>query len=133
MTRYAVYLNMNAQGAREWKRLTGENIGRRIAIVLDDLVYSAPNVETEIPNGNSIISGNFTDVEALDLANILKAGSLPAPTRIVEEAVVGPTLGKEAQIQGITSIIAGLAIVVLFVIAYYSSAGFVANINEVSS
>ena len=127
-TQYAVFLNMNAQGAKTWKRLTGENIGRRIAIVLDNFVYSAPNVQTEIPNGSSIITGNFTDVEALDLANILKAGTLPAPTRIVEEAIVGPTLGKEAQVQGITSIIAGLAIVILFVIAYYSSAGFVANI-----
>ncbi|BDD10561.1 protein translocase subunit SecDF [Fulvitalea axinellae] len=124
----AVGMSMTAPGARKWKRLTGQNINRRIAIVLDDYVYSAPNVQSEIPNGNSEITGNFTLEEAKDLANILRSGSLPAPTRIVEEAIVGPTLGKEAQNQGLTSIFAGLAVVVLFMFAYYAKGGLVANI-----
>jgi SecD/SecF fusion protein len=124
----SVSMQMNATGAKVWKRLTGENLNRRIGIVLDGYVYSAPNVITEIPNGNSQITGSFTIEESKDLANILKAGKLPAPTRIVEEAVIGPTLGKEAQKQGVISIVAGLAIVVLFMISYYSKGGFVANI-----
>ncbi len=123
----AVSMQMNAIGAKRWKKMTGENIGRRIAIVLDNYVYSAPNVNGEIPNGNSEISGNFTLEEAKDLANVLKAGSLPAPTRIVQEAIIGPTLGKEAQKQGFISIISGIVIVTLFMVAYYSKGGFVAN------
>ena len=123
----AVSMTMNAQGARIWKKLTGDNINKRIAIVLDDAVYSAPVVQGEIPNGNSSISGRFTIEEAKDLANILEAGSLPAPTRIVEETVIGPTLGKKAQYQGIVSILAGMAIVVLFMVAYYSKGGLIAN------
>lgn len=126
--RPAVSMQMNAIGAKKWRNLTGQNINRRIAIVLDNYVYTAPNVIGEIPNGSSSISGNFTVEEAEDLANILKAGSLPAPTRIVEEAVVGPTLGVEAQKQGVTSIVAGLVIVVLFMIAYYAKGGVVANV-----
>lgn len=126
--RPAVSMQMNALGAKKWRNLTGQNINRRIAIVLDNYVYTAPNVMGEIPNGSSSISGNFTVEEADDLANILKAGSLPAPTRIVEEAVVGPTLGIEAQRQGVTSILAGLVIVVLFMIAYYAKGGVVANV-----
>ncbi|MEQ8927476.1 MAG: protein translocase subunit SecD, partial [Fulvivirga sp.] len=128
----AVSMQMNAQGTRVWRKMTAEaanqNPRGRIAIVLDDLVYSAPYVNGEIPNGNSQISGNFTIEEAKDLANILKAGSLPAPTRIVEEAIVGPTLGKIAQSQGIISIVSGLIVVVLFMVAYYAKGGFVANI-----
>ncbi len=123
----AVSMSMNSHGARIWKRMTGENIGKRIAIVLDDYVYSAPNVQSEIPNGQSIITGNFTLEEAQDLANVLKAGALPVRTRIVEEAVIGPTLGKEAQSQGVNSIFAGLLVVVLFMVFYYSKAGLIAN------
>jgi len=124
----SVSMQMDANGAKVWRRLTSENLNRRIAIVLDGYVYSAPNVVTEIPNGSSQITGNFTVEESKDLANILKAGKLPAPTRIVEEAVIGPTLGKEAQKQGVFSMVAGLVIVVLFMIAYYSKGGLVANI-----
>jgi SecD/SecF fusion protein len=126
-TRPAVSMQMNAVGAKKWRKLTGDNVGRRIAIVLDNYVYTAPVVNGEIPNGNSEITGNFTLEEAKDLANVLKAGSLPAPTRIVQEAIVGPTLGKEAQAQGVISILAGLGIVVLFMLAYYARGGFVAN------
>jgi SecD/SecF fusion protein len=125
-SRPAVSMQMNAEGARRWRKLTGDNIGRRIAVVLDDYVYTAPNVQGEIPSGQSEITGNFTIDEAKDLANILKSGSLPAPTKIVEEAFVGPTLGQEAQNQGIISMIAGLVLVVLFMIAYYAKGGFVA-------
>ena len=126
--RPAVSMQMNSIGAKKWKNLTGANINRRVAIVLDNYVYTAPNVNGEIPNGSSQIMGNFSVEEAQDLANILKAGSLPAPTRIVEEGVIGPTLGVESQKQGVTSILAGLLIVVIFMIAYYAKGGIVANV-----
>jgi SecD/SecF fusion protein len=126
--RPAVSMQMNAQGAKVWKRLTAANVNRRIAIVLDNYVYSAPVVNGEIPNGNSSISGNFTIDEAQDLANILKAGALPAPTTIVEDVVIGPTLGKAAQKQGINSIVIGLVIVIFFMVAYYAKGGLIANI-----
>lgn len=124
----AVSMQMNATGAKAWKKLTAANVGRRIAIVLDNFVYSAPNVQGEIPNGNSSISGNFTFEEAQDLANILKAGALPAPTTIVEDVVIGPTLGKAAQKQGVLSIVAGLVIVIFFMIFYYAKGGLIANV-----
>ncbi|WP_258102613.1 protein translocase subunit SecDF [Marinoscillum sp. MHG1-6] len=124
----AVSMQMNAAGAKKWKQLTASNVGRRIAIVLDDYVYSAPNVQSEIPNGRSSISGNFTFEEAEDMANILKAGALPAPTTIVEDVVIGPTLGKAAQKQGVTSIVAGLAIVIIFMVVYYAKGGLIANV-----
>lgn len=128
--RPAVYMSMNATGARKWASMTANaaSAGTRISIVLDNYVYSAPGVEEEIPNGSSVISGNFTIEEAADLANVLKAGALPAPTRIVQEAIIGPTLGKEAQAQGINSILIGLAVVVIFMIFYYARGGFVANL-----
>jgi SecD/SecF fusion protein len=125
-SRPAVSMQMNAEGARKWRKLTNENIGRRIAVVLDDYVYTAPVVNGEIPTGQSEISGNFSLLEAQDLANILKSGSLPAPTQIVEESIIGPTLGQEALNQGLISMVAGLLIVVLFMVAYYAKGGFVA-------
>ena len=126
-SRPAVSMQMNAEGARKWRKLTAENTGRRIAVVLDDYVYTAPVVNGEIPTGQSEISGNFTLLEAQDLANILKSGSLPAPTQIVEESIIGPTLGKEAQSQGIFSMIAGLLIVVVFMVSYYGKGGLIAT------
>ncbi len=125
-SRPAVSMQMNADGARKWRKITADNIGKRIAVVLDDYVYTAPVVNGEIPTGQSEISGNFTLLEAQDLANILKSGSLPAPTQIVEESIIGPTLGKEALNQGLISMVAGLMLVVLFMIAYYAKGGFVA-------
>jgi SecD/SecF fusion protein len=125
-SRPAVSMQMNADGARRWRKLTADNIGNRIAVVLDDFVYTAPTVQGEIPSGQSEITGNFSIEEAKDLANILKSGTLPAPTRIVEEAIVGPTLGVEARNQGINSMIAGLVLVVMFMVAYYAKGGFVA-------
>lgn len=130
--RPSVSMTMNAAGTRVWAKMTAEAASKtprgRIAIVLDNAVYSAPSVNGEIPNGNSQISGNFTVDEAKDLANILKAGSLPAPTKIVEEAIVGPTLGKLAQNQGLLSSLSGLALVIIFMIIYYSKGGIVANV-----
>lgn len=127
-SRPAVSMQMNAEGARKWRKLTSESIGRRIAVVLDDYVYTAPVVNGEIPSGQSEISGNFTLEEAQDLANILKSGSLPAPTQIVEESIIGPTLGNEAQNQGIFSMIGGLVLVVMFMVAYYAKGGLIAVI-----
>ena len=127
--RITVDLQMNSQGAKVWKRLTGENIGKQIAIVLDSYVYSYPNVNDEIPSGRSSISGGGMSVEeAQDLANILKAGKLPAPARIVEEAVVGPSLGREAVTSGMNSFILAFILVLAYMIVYYNRAGLVANI-----
>lgn len=130
--RPAVSMQMNATGAKIWKKVTEEASSKtpqgRIAVVLDGLVYTAPSVNGTIPNGRSQISGNFELEEAKDIANILKAGTLPAPTRIVEDGVIGPTLGKVAQEQGIYSIISGLIIVVFFMVAYYARGGLVANV-----
>lgn len=126
--RPAVTMSMNAKGTRDWKKMTGENLGKQIAVVLDNIVYTAPTVQAEIDGGRSEITGNFTMEEAKDLANILKAGKLPAPTRIVEEVVVGPSLGLEAQAQGLTSVSVGLVLVIIFMIAYYSKAGLIANV-----
>lgn len=126
----AVSMNMNAKGTQIWASWTREASVRKgqIAIVLDNQVYSAPSVNGEIPTGNSQISGNFTVEEAKDLALVLKAGSLPAPTRIIEEAIIGPTLGDVAKSQGFISMICGLILVVVFMVAYYGKGGTVANL-----
>jgi SecD/SecF fusion protein len=121
-----ITMRMNAEGAKTWKRLTGENVGKSVAIVLDNNVYSFPTVQGEIPNGNSNITGNFEINEAKDLANILKAGKLPAPATIVEEAVVGPSLGKEAINNGLLSFVVALLFVFAFMVIYYNNSGFVA-------
>ncbi|WP_420146795.1 protein translocase subunit SecDF [Spirosoma sp.] len=123
-----VTMNMNAEGARKWKNLTAANIGRPVAILLDNLVYTAPNVQNEIPNGRSSISGNFTVEETKDMSNVLKAGKLPAPTNIVEESVVGATLGSEAVSAGVLSSLVGILLVLGFVVFYYNRAGFIADI-----
>ncbi|RVU23632.1 protein translocase subunit SecDF [Sandaracinomonas limnophila] len=123
-----VSMSMNGTGARLWKNLTGANVGRRIAIVLDGYVYSAPVINGEIPGGRSSISGSFTVEEAKDLANVLKAGKLPAPTRIVEDAFIGPSLGNEAINQGYMSMAIGLLLVIIFMIGYYGNPGWMANL-----
>jgi SecD/SecF fusion protein len=131
---YEISMSMNASGAKAWRNLTRKAVEtstpqsrNRIAISLDNTIYSAPFVNEEIPNGVSSISGNFTEEEAKDLANVLKAGKLPAPARIVEEGIIGPSLGKEAISQGLKSSVAGLALVVVFMILYYSMGGMIAN------
>ncbi|MBR6091922.1 MAG: protein translocase subunit SecDF [Bacteroidales bacterium] len=127
--RVEVSIQMNADGAREWKRLTGDNIGRQIAIVLDNYVYSYPVVNDEIGGGRSQISGgDMTVEEAQDLANILKAGKLPAPARILEENVVGPSLGQEAITSGFWSFIIAFCLVLIYMIFFYSKAGVAADI-----
>ncbi len=125
-----VGMQMNSEGAHQWKKITAKAAQNRdaIAIVLDNVVYSAPSVNGEIPNGSSSISGSFTVEDTKDLSNVLKAGSLPTTAKIVEEAVVGPTLGQAAIDAGVNSAVIGIIVVMIFMIAYYNTAGIVANI-----
>ena len=120
-----ISMTMNTEGAREWKRITGENVGNCIAIVLDDHVYSAPRVNGEIAGGRSSITGDFTLEEAKDLANILKSGKLPAPAVIVQEAVVGPSLGQESIRNGLISFILAFIVVLIYMVVFYNRAGWV--------
>ncbi|MDD3637244.1 MAG: protein translocase subunit SecDF [Bacteroidales bacterium] len=127
--RVEVTIQMNSEGAKSWKRLTGENIGKQVAIVLDGYVYSYPVVNDEIPNGRSSISGgDMTVTEAQDLANILKAGKLPAPSRIMEEAVVGPSLGREAVTAGLWSFVLAFGLVLIYMAFFYNKSGLVADL-----
>jgi len=128
-----VTMSMNSEGAKTWAHLTKENIDRQIAIALDGYVYSFPNVNGEIKGGNSQITGNFTIAEAQDLANILKSGKLPAPARIIEEAIVGPSLGAEAISAGLWSFIIAFILVLLYMIFYYNRAGIVANLALIAN
>ena len=114
-----VSMSMNAEGAKAWQRITKDNIGKSIAIVLDSYVYSFPTVQNEIAGGNSQITGNFTVEEAKDLANTLKSGKMPAPARIIQEDVVGPSLGQEAIHAGLISFIIGFILILLYMILYY--------------
>ena len=123
-----VSMQLNGEGSQRWKRLTAENKGKAIAIVLDGYVYSAPNVINEIPNGSSQITGNFKLDEAKDLANVLKAGKMPAPARIVQDVVVGPSLGQKAINDGFASFIIALGLILVFMGFYYSNSGWVADI-----
>ncbi len=123
-----VKMTMNTSGAKIWSKMTEENIGKPIAIVLDNIVYSAPNVIGKIDAGNSSISGSFTTEEAQDLANILKSGKLPAPAKIVQEQVVGPTLGKDAINGGLKAFAISFVIIFLLMLVYYNTSGWVANI-----
>jgi len=118
-----VSMSMNAEGAKIWARLTADNVGRSIAIVLDDYVYSYPRVNQEIRGGRSSITGGFTINEAKDLANVLKSGKLPAPARIIQEEIVGPSLGQEAIDSGLRSFIISFIIVLIFMVFYYSHRG----------
>ena len=120
-----ISMTMNSEGAREWKRITGENVGNCIAIVLDDQVYSAPRVNGEIAGGRSSITGDFTLEEAKDLANILKSGKLPAPAVIVQEAVVGPSLGQESIRNGLLSMVLAFIVVLIYMVFFYNRAGWV--------
>lgn len=126
----AVTMRMNSNGAKEWEKITREVSSRQgaIAIVLDNQVYSAPNVTEAIPGGNSSISGNFKLEETTDLANILKAGKLPASADIIQSAVVGPSLGQQAIDNGIMSFIIGFGIVLFWMVFYYGKTGMYANI-----
>ena len=110
---------MNAEGAKAWARLTKENIGKAVAIVLDDMVYSAPNVQVEITGGRSQITGHFTPEEAKDLANVLKSGKMAASVHIVQEDVVGPSLGQEAINSGVISFVLALVLLMFYMCAFY--------------
>ena len=124
----SVSMSMNAEGANVWARMTKDNIGKQIAIVLDGMVYSYPTVNTEITGGSSEISGNFTLEEAEDLANVLKSGKLPAPATIIQEQVVGPSLGAESINAGLISFIIAFVLVLLYMVFFYQGAGLVADI-----
>lgn len=118
-TEQEVSMKMNAEGAKAWARLTKENVGKAIAIVLDDMVYSAPNVMNEITGGSSSITGHFTPEEAKDLANVLKSGKMAASVHIVQEDIVGPSLGQEAINSGVISFILALVLLMVYMCAFY--------------
>ena len=124
----SVSMSMNTDGSRRWATLTKNNVGRAIAIVLDGYVYSAPNVNGEITGGHSQITGNFTPEVTKDLANVLKSGKMPAPARIVQEDIVGPSLGQESINQGIVSFIVALVLLMIYMCSMYGIIpGMVAN------
>ena len=123
-----VSMSMNAEGANVWAHLTKDNIGKQIAIVLDGTVYSYPVVNSEISGGNSEISGHFTVEEATDLVNVLKSGKLPAPATIVQEQVVGPSLGAKSIRDGMFSFIIAFILVLLYMVLFYQGAGLVADV-----
>ena len=123
-----VSMSMNSEGARKWGRITGANIGKPVAIVLDGFVFSYPNVQTKISNGRSSITGLDGVSEAEDLVNILLSGALPAPLEIMEERTVGATLGAESIQAGLNSILVGLGIVAIFMIVYYRTGGGIADL-----
>ena len=123
-----VSMAMNAEGAQEWARLTGENVNKCIAIVLDGYVYSAPNVINKIEGGTSSITGNFTIQEAQDLANVLSSGKVPAPAKIIQDTVVGPSLGQESINAGLLSFVIAFILVLLYMGLFYKTAGWLSDI-----
>jgi preprotein translocase subunit SecD len=123
-----VALEFNARGAKQFDELTGRTVGKRLAIVLDNTVYSAPVIRERISGGRASITGNFDIKEARDLAIILRAGALPAPVHVAEERTVGPSLGKDSIRQGITSFVVGASLVVIFMLVYYKFAGVLADL-----
>ena len=124
----SVSMSMNAEGASIWAHLTKDNIGKQIAIVLDGLVYSYPNVQNEISGGNSQITGNFDVQEAEDLANVLKSGKLPAPATIIQEQVVGPSLGSASIRAGLISFLIAFCLVLVYMVLFYQGAGLIADL-----
>ena len=124
----SVNMTMNAEGASIWARLTKDNIGKQVAIVLDGLVYSYPTVNTEITGGSSVITGNFDVQEAEDLANVLKSGKLPAPATILQEQVVGPSLGAASIRAGLISFLIAFCLVLIYMVFFYQGAGLIADV-----
>ena len=122
-----VLLDMNSEGARTWSRITGANIGRRIAIVLDKKVHMAPSIRTKISDGGTMIEGFANMDEAKDIAIVLRAGALPAPVKIIEERIVGPSLGADSVKAGTYSVLLGLALVLVFLLVYYKLSGIIAD------
>ena len=128
-----VSMSMNSNGISEWAQLTADNIGKCIAIVLDGYVYSAPVVRNKIEGGNSSITGNFTIQEAQDLANVLKSGKVPAPARIIQDTVVGPSLGQESINSGLMSFVIAFILVLLYMGLFYKTAGWMASVALVTN
>ena len=128
-----ISMTMKSDGAHAWKNITHDNVGKCVAIVLDDQVYSAPRVNGEIAGGRSSITGDFTLEEAKDLANVLKSGKLPAPARIVQEAVVGPSLGQESIHKGLVSFVLAFIIVLIYMVVFYNRAGWVSVVALVTN
>ena len=126
--RPAIKMTMTPTGSRTWAKMTADNVNRPIAIVLDDIVYSAPNVNGPIEGGNSEISGNFTVQQAQDLASILRIGKIDAPAKIVQEQIVGPTLGEAAVHGGMLAFIIAFVVIFILMLIYYNTAGWIANI-----
>ena len=122
-----VLLDMNSEGARTWSRITGANIGRRIAIVLDKKVHMAPSIRTKITDGGTLIEGFANMDEAKDIAIVLRAGALPAPVKIIEERIVGPSLGADSVKRGTYSVLLGLALILVFLPVYYKLSGIIAD------
>lgn len=123
-----VLITFDKPGARLFSKVTGENVGKRLAIVLDKNVYSAPVIQEKIPGGRAQITGSFTDTEAKDLAIVLRAGALPAPVKILENRTVGPSLGKDSVEKGVNSMIFGGILVIVFMFIYYRLSGLIANL-----
>ena len=123
-----VSMSMNSNGITEWAQLTADNIGKCVAIVLDGYVYSAPVVRQKIEGGNSSISGDFTIQEAQDLANVLKSGKVPAPARIIQDTVVGPSLGQESINSGLLSFVIAFILVLLYMGLFYKTAGWLSDV-----
>ncbi len=128
-----VSMSMNSNGITEWAQLTADNIGKCVAIVLDGYVYSAPVVRQKIEGGNSSISGNFTIQEAQDLANVLKSGKVPAPARIIQDTVVGPSLGQESINSGLMSFVIAFILVLLYMGLFYKTAGWMASVALITN
>jgi SecD/SecF fusion protein len=128
-----ISMSMNSEAAQRWATITGANKGKCVAVVMDNMVYSAPRVNDQITGGQSRITGNFTDSEADALSAILSAGKLPAPARIVEENFVGPSLGQEAIDSGLLSFVIALIVILVFMAAYYNKSGLVANIALIAN
>ncbi len=128
-----ISMSMNSEAAQKWATITGANKGKCVAVVMDNMVFSAPRVNGAITGGQSQITGNFTDAEADALAAILSAGKLPAPAHIVEESIVGPTLGQEAIDSGLMSFGIALLVILIFMAAYYNKSGLVANVALVAN
>ncbi len=124
----SVSMSMNAEGANVWARMTSDNVGRQIAIVLDGMVYSYPNVQNAITGGSSSITGHFTPDEATDLVNVLKSGKLPAPATIIQEQVVGPSLGAKSINAGMISFLIAFILVLVYMIFFYQGAGLAADL-----
>ncbi|HJM42301.1 MAG TPA: protein translocase subunit SecD, partial [Nitrospinota bacterium] len=123
-----VSVRFDGRGSRIFDRITAANVGKRLAIVLDKRIYSAPVIQERISGGSAVISGSFTDEEARDLAIVLRAGALPAPVKILEERTVGPSLGRDSIRAGIAAIIVGGIVVLIFMVVYYGLSGFLADL-----